>query len=1202
MNAGLPALGQPVASGSCLRFRLLGPPIAAWNETVLAISRRLVRALLYRLASDPEPVTRGHLRLLFWPDVPESVARRNLSHLLTHLRRALPEPEMLVATGDEVWLEPCQIRCDVLELKRAGFEPATDAPHLRHAASLYRGPFLDGFDLPTCPEFEHWCLVERNALEHQYLRVLERLVERCTSAGEVSQAIQYARQYLETDALSETIHRRLIQLFAASGDRHLALQQFERCSSILESDLGVRPLPETRAVYQAVLGGQRRFPEAPSPLRPPRLPDSDVPLLGREEELRTLEAAFQGLEAQQGRVLLISGEPGIGKSRLVHEFAKRHQGQARLLYGCGHAGEQAIPYQPIVGILRTILGLTEEETGRPTAMVSTERPLPDFVEPVWLSEASRLLPEMHVIYPDLPSPLPQEPESARTRLFDALCHVVLAYAMARGPALLCLDDLQWTDATTKAWVVHIGRFLTSGGYPLLILGTFRTEEAGDVLHLRHALVRAGVLAELELAGLEECAVLALLRHLVGQRSGDEMLARRLHRATGGNPFYLIETVRKLIEEGTLETHFQEAMHFTLPQTVREAVQARLQRLSPVARQVLEAGAVLGESFGLELLQLTAGRSQAETMSAADELAARILLVETPQEYRFIHEIIRQHVEESLSPIRRRLLHRRAGRAYQRLNPDAFPALAYHFEWGGEPAKALRYHELAARQAQTLFAWRMAEFHHGQMLDLLARIDPGYDRPDLVRQRGEVLAEKANALHLQGRAAARDADLDALHDLGEASGDDQVRLLAVLNHLRYLNLDGAYAQAIAVAERGLALLESSPTLAWEADQAGVARARLLAQLGLAYDSLGKPLEALGVLEQAWSLCGEDTDSEACGRILHNLGYVHHHLGEYARALEYQQQAYAYHAEASDYHRMAWDLVDIGTLHKHLGDLAQATRFLGEGLELARRVGSEQAQAYGLAQRGSLDLHQGDYAAAVTHYQEAAAMQPASHSEQSLAIPEAGLGLALYHLGDYAQSRHWLERALSGARASGHRRCTAEILVELGMLDTAEGRLPLAQQHLEEGLALARDCQSCECLAAGQAVRAHLARLSGDPTRALELADEAVRTARQIRLTCCEMWGEFEAGLARLALGEPSAALEHTGRAAVLAPQAGQDWIGGEEAYRAHARVLRALAQDEAADHYERCAREAVQAKAGRIPDPTQRDHYLAKFHQSPTVNL
>jgi predicted ATPase len=135
---------------------------------------------------------------------------------------------------------------------------------------------------------------------------------------------------------------------------------------------------------------------------------------------------------------------------------------------------------------------------------------------------------------------------------------------------------------------------------------------------------------------------------------------------------------------------------------------------------------------LEYLRLTAGRSHAEIMSALEELVGRMLLAEATQGYRFLHDIIRQHVEESLGQVRRQLLHRRAGRAYQRLNPDASPALAYHFELGGDLQKALHYHELAAHHAHELFAWRLAEFHQGKILELLERIEPGSEPPHPVR--------------------------------------------------------------------------------------------------------------------------------------------------------------------------------------------------------------------------------------------------------------------------------------------------------------------------------------------------------------------------------------------------------------------------------------------------------------------------------------
>lgn len=219
---------------------------------MVGIPRRSVRALLYRLACTTEAVTRGHLQLLFWPDVPDAIARRNLSHHLTHLRRSLPLPRILLAGPDSVQLEHGLVSCDVVEFRRAAFYSSVDTAPFQHFVSLYRGPFLDGFDLPGCPEFEHWCILERSFLERQYLRVLARLVELYTLSGDIRHAVQYAQRFLEIDPLSEAMHQRLIQLYFASGDRHLALRQFEQCAAVLKRELGLSPLPETCAIYQTV--------------------------------------------------------------------------------------------------------------------------------------------------------------------------------------------------------------------------------------------------------------------------------------------------------------------------------------------------------------------------------------------------------------------------------------------------------------------------------------------------------------------------------------------------------------------------------------------------------------------------------------------------------------------------------------------------------------------------------------------------------------------------------------------------------------------------------------------------------------------------------------------------------------------------------------------------------------------------------------
>ena len=1250
-RAGIEAAG--------LRIYLLGSPEATWAGQPLVIPRRQARALLYRLAAHAQPVPRETLCFLFWPDRPESTARRNLSHLLTHLRRALPAPEVLAVVEDQVGLDPRCSWSDTVAFEQLTAERGVTAagdrmvadeytraeiPRVRpdgyvgtpvyarndrgsaaytrqHAVALYRGPFLAGFSLPESPEFEAWVTREQRAFEQLYLEVLGTLLDERMAQGEYEAAITCARQYLAADDQAEDVHRRLIELYAITGNRSAALRQFERCAAILERELGVSPLPATRAVYQAVLAG-RLPPPTSSTTRPTAavtaLAGLDGPLIGREEAWSALEDAYERTRAGRGQVVLISGEPGIGKSRLMQDLAAHLQAEALVLASGSQPEERTLPYQPIAQALRSVLHVE----------------CLAHVQPIWLAEVARLVPELRTLRPDLPLPLPAEPDGARTRLFEALCQIVLGLAAGpraeagrqARPVLLCLDDLNWADSATLDWLGFLGHRLSD--HRLLVLGTYRSDEASAVDGLRRALARAGVLSEVVLVGLDKASVLRILRHVTGPRPHDETLAERLQQATGGNPFFLVETLRALSEAGQQPEELADLETLPLPDIVRQAVKARLDHLSPQARQVLEAGAILGEPFGFDLVHLTAGRGELETVDGLEMLVARQLLAEEvgepvraeiprvkpdgyvgtpvyarndggsaaynrPAGYRFQHDLIRRATEAGLSPVRRQLLHRRAGRMLERLTPDAVAAMAHHFDEGGAVAKALHYHGLAAQRAEALFAWEEAEKHQSRMLALLDLLDPGCERPDRLAQRGRVLASRAHQRYLQGRLAERDADLAALAALAAASGDEGLHLAALMHQARYLNLDARYEEAIGAATEGIELAKRLDDVA--------THSRLLAQVGFAHYFLGQPRPALAALESALAAVAEEAnaeaDAESRGRITHILGYVYFHLGDYVRSLACQQEAYTCHQQVGDHNRVAWDGLDIGAVYLELGRRTEAEQYLTEHLALARRIGARPAEAYGLTLLGSWGLHQGHYATAVDYFQRSFSIQQDLHSEHGCVASMEGTGFALYHLGDLAQAQDWLARACATARAIGHRRRLAEALICLGLVETAAGQFPAAHRHLSEAVAIARDSECRESLAAGLAGGARAERQGGDPASALAHACEAVRVAQESDLPVCEMWGEMEVGLALWAQGEFMAASEHTGRAAALVPQAHEGWIGTEEVYRAHAWGLCALGRAEAADEQARQAEVIVESKAAHILDPEVRQRYL-QFARSP----
>ena len=461
--------------------------------------------------------------------------------------------------------------------------------------------------------------------------------------GAYDAAIQCAERYLAINCLAEEVHQRLITLYAISGDRSAALRQFERCVVVLDRELGVRPLPETYATYESLLKGSLPAAHGAAEQKWTTFSCLDIPLVEHKSALVQLEQAYLRAQSGQGTVTLISGEPGIGKTRLLQDFIAQLPDQATVLSGAGLPGAQSLSYQPIVHALSPVINevCTTFDGDR-----------------IWLVEASRLWPELRLLSPDLPQPTPRNADEARLHLFETLCRLILNLSRRASCLVLCLDDLHWMDAATLDWLACLGQWL--GGTRLLIVGSYRCDEAEVVQELRHNLARSDILAEMTLAGMDGTAVGRLLCHLLGFEP-DADVTIRLQQITGGNPFFLLETVQALRNSGHAFTHLPPLEDLPLSDATRTAVAARLAHLSPVARQVLEAGAVLSPCFAFDQVRQVAGRREMETMEGLDELSARHLMSQEAHRYYFRHDLMRRVVLESLNPVRRQLLRRRANR-------------------------------------------------------------------------------------------------------------------------------------------------------------------------------------------------------------------------------------------------------------------------------------------------------------------------------------------------------------------------------------------------------------------------------------------------------------------------------------------------------------------------------------------------------------
>ncbi len=1002
----------PESATAALHVCLLGSPSLAWQGKSLALSRRQARALLFYLAAVPQAVTRDHLCLLFWPDAPETTARCNLSRLVSILHSALPDPTVLITANDQIGLARQGAWSDTQAFEQlwAAWVAGSPPSCLQEAITLYRGPFLDGFSLSDSVEYEAWLTTERQRWEQMALRALAALVEDQASKGEYASAIAYAQRYLAIDDLSEEVHRRLIELYTLAGDRGAALRQYEYLVAVLERELGLDPLPETQALYRAVLAGPapRQINPTPSPTRTYLL-SSDVPLVGREDAWRALEEAYARTRSGRGQVVLVSGEVGIGKSRLMQDFCTSVQGQCILLTGACYPETQTSPYQPIVEALRSRLSM---------------EPFSLAAYPSWLAEAARLLPELRALHPGLPEPPVSEPGWARARLFESLEMILAGMATGVRPVLLCLDDLHWADPATLDWLAYLGHRLSPRR--LMILGAYRSEETATVTELRNQLVRQGVLREVVLGGLDEPTVYQFLCHFDADFRDRAALVGRISTATGGNPFFLMETARALIESGQHRGHALSPEDVTLPDSVHSAVQARVGRLSPTARQVLEAAAVLGTVFDFDVARLTSGRQENEAVDALEELLSRQLLVAHNGGYRFRHALTREAICLDLNYHRRRLLHRRAAETLEKLRPTDAATLARHLELADQPGRAARYALQAGLAARKVYAHVEARQWSDRTLVLLEREASSLQDPHAItgnlRARVEALNLRGWALRLIGDMAAYACDLEEEGRLAMQLGDEHA-----LAHLRqrqgYVQRWFCrYSQALEAAEEGLRLSQAAGDR-WLAGMCW-------REAGLAARELGQYDQAQSALERALDLIDAPEHVGVRGHLLGNLSTLHLCKGDFRRALEFAQQALALCEQAQLVLERRVPLGDIGAAAAALGEGELARRCLEESLAIAGQVSDRTQEILCLGHLGWLEVQEGQAAAAIEHLAAALALAEEINSRTEQSWLHAGLAQAYNLAGDPAEALTHAQRALTLAEETG---CVRDRKLAEGLLE-------------------------------------------------------------------------------------------------------------------------------------------------------------------------
>ncbi len=1095
------------------RFRLtvLGSPQLTRDDQVLQFSTRKELALVIYLALERHSHTRQHLARLLWPESEEQQARTSLRVALQRLRDALGEPSsrdesassLLSLQGNGLALNPAAtLEVDVEQLQAAWLltrqipqmrldmsaisaEASSLRAQLEAALAVVRGSFLERFVVRDAAPFEDWTRTQREHWQRCIVELCERLSSLQEREGAVAAALETARRWLALDPLNEAAARQLMRQHLALGNRHLALQVYEGLVERLASELRAQPEAETvRQAEQlrqaAVMPGRQSSAATAEPQVPAFL--VSTPLVGREVEMGLLIERYQRARSGQAQVVLLEGEAGIGKSRLVRDFlrwASAHEGD--VLSGRAFEVGGRLPYQPLIDALRPRLDL--------------ENAPEDLLADVWLAELGRLLPELRERYPDLPAPS-QEEQQARPQLFEAVTRLLQAWA-ARRLLVLWIDDVQWADVASLDLLQFVAEHLPRRAVPFLLLLSHRSEERNASTELAswtRALSRMEVASRVSLVPLSQQATVQFVQQLPRQESRPEVVVQVgqwLYQQGKGIPFYLLELLkglvegdmvragsgkdeRQLLDLGRLLTLVQQGQ-VEVPATARAVIRERLVRLSPAARALLQAGAVLDQWSTFPTLVAVAGLSEQEGLTALDEALEHRFLQEHRHRwgqrmrvlYLFGHDLQRQVVAQEIGAARRRIFHRRA---FDVLTGGEVPAAerARHALEAGLEHEAFHWNVVAGDEALAVFGVQDAIAFYEQARALLGSLT--------VEQTKTETSERTQMQHLflqLGSAYELLQQLDEAREVYEElctygrQWQDHALCARALNHL------------VRVLAQNVANLPQVRAFLRDARQAA--------------ERSGDEALLKETLWNEYQQGGASWDQEALAA--------------------WGEQSIVRMQEVQHWLTIAQSLAGFAYDNPQMTAWEQARASVEQAIALYQQQGQTELEALAWVLLGGAQIQQDELAETIASFQQAEALSLQYGTLTGQTIATGSLAYALMLKGDYEEAWRQTHETVANARRIGLIPLLEGDLFMLGDILLIFGQSERARQAYQEGLAMSERLDvsgDIELLASRLCI---LWAQQGDWSEALMAARQAqaVRDERVLPIYLAPSWHETEVWL-------------------------------------------------------------------------------------------
>jgi DNA-binding SARP family transcriptional activator len=1061
-----------------LNICLLGTPEIRVSGTALTLNHLKARALLFYLAASSQPHTRQYFATLLWSESGSSEALHSLRSSLYRLRQALRPHQLgaaLVSDGELLSLQPSSYQCDLIEFHRLLAQGGEEA--LARAVALYRGPLLQGFSLADAPVFEEWVREEDTRLSQACLNALDQLAAWAEARQAWATATSYLQQMIQLDSLAEMPQQRLMRLYLHQGEVSLALRQYYQFENHLQQELNLAPSIETRTLLYDALRRQRG---SAALIAPPTHPSTNqlrlLPFTGRDHLLQQLSATSQDVQAGSGATVLLQGEGGIGKSRLLDELASRVISGSPpwiVLQGACSPFDDPLSYGPFLEAL---------QNGLPG-------------DPALWEEADASTP------------------AAGGRFSWGILQTLRTLTRS-VPLLLAIEDLHWANSSTLNLFGLLSMRIHH--FPVLLVGTVQHAEAIPALQRLITLGRRrGELHLLPLTPLTQENISALLQASGLDPVSSDTLFEWLHARSTGNPFLLAEILAQLHAEGILHPEgngwqldtirwLRWRTTFNLPETAHDLVAWRLANLTPQARHLLYVLAVAGQPLPVSVLRQFPGVAGETLPSLVDDLANRGLIIEPPDATLSLpHHLLRETLLHHLSDLRRRTIHQQLAQAleaYASTSADVLPAadalsrqIALHAVAGEDLERARRYglRLLEGPPPEYIGAEAVDFAHH--LYDLLAPRASAGEMFQLTRALGRLHQTLG---HLDVAARWHQENLAWAQKLGDPVSQAEAHF--EMGELALMSND--YKLAGQAAQDGLSLLnDNKPAFPPTSLEFNMLSGRAHRLLGAAFAMEGSDLIAAEKHLQDAVAAHRRTGNQGdlCAGLF-ELGNIAAQRGELARALDFYAES-AQTAEAGRihyYHALARNNFAYHSLL--LGKIGAARQSVAQGLKVAEANDLVTALLHLYSTQGEIHLYLAEWSQARESFQRGLALAEDLGSLERQAGYRGGLALAARGENNLTSALRLLEEGLALIAGQGYWHLRTRLQLWVAEISFEQGRIAEARQSLEAVLSIASAQQRGLLFIQAKRLRAGLVAAEGDWSAANALFAATLQRAAALDL--------------------------------------------------------------------------------------------------------